>query len=83
MPAKAGSESEAIMPGLMWPHLRHPRELDAMVEAQAKRWALKQNGGSAAVVGTWPVVTISRQLGEQGLTLGRRVAQRLGFGRRK
>lgn len=71
------------MPGLMWPHLRLPREVDAMVEAQTRRWALKQTRDSAAVVGTWPVVTISRQLGEQGLTLGRRVAQRFGFGRRK
>jgi hypothetical protein len=67
----------------MWPHLRHPREVDTMVEAQARRWALKQKGGSEAVVGAWPAVTISRKLGEQGLTLGRRVAQRLGFGRRK
>jgi hypothetical protein len=71
------------MPGLMWPHLRHPRELDAMVEAQTRRWALKQRGGSEAVAGTLPVVPISRDLGDQGLALGRSVAQRFGFGRHK
>ena len=71
------------MPGLMWPHLRHPRELDAMVEAQAQHWAVKQQRGSEAVVGTSPVVTISRELGDQGLAPGRSEAQRLGFGRRK
>ena len=69
------------MPGLMWPHLRHPREVDAMVEAQARHWALKQKRGSEAVVGRWPVVTISRDLGDRGLALGRSVAQRFGFRR--
>ena len=71
------------MPGLMWPHLRHPREVDAMVEAQSRRWALKQKGRGNALLETLPVATISRAPGDQGLTLGRRVAQRLGFGRRK
>ena len=42
-------------------------------------WALKQKGSEEAVVGTWPVVTIARELGDQGLALGRSVAQRLGF----
>ena len=71
------------MPGLMWPHLRHPRDVGAMVEAQTKRWALKQKGGSEAVAGTLPVVPISRDLGDRGLALGRSVAQRFGFGRQK
>jgi hypothetical protein len=67
------------MPGLMWPHLRHPREVGAMVEAQAGRWRLKQHRRWDPVVGTWPVVTISREIGDQGPALGRSLAERLGF----
>ena len=66
------------MPGLMWPHLQHPREVGAMVEAQTRRWALKQKGGPEAVAGTLPVAPIPRKAGEQGLVPGRSVAQRLG-----
>ena len=69
------------MPGLMWPHLQHPREVGAMVEAQTRRWALKQKRGSEAVAGMLPVVPISPDLGEQGPSLGRGVARRRGFGR--
>jgi hypothetical protein len=67
------------MPGLMWPHLRHPREVGDMVEAQARRWTLKQHGRWDPVGGTWPVVTISREFGDQGPALGRSLAERLGF----
>jgi len=80
-PAGAGSEREAIMPGLMWPHLRHPREVEDMAEAQAKRWAQKQKEGSEAVAGTLPVAPIPHKAGEQGLVPGRSVAQRLGSSR--
>lgn len=71
------------MPGLMWPHLRHPREVEDMAEAQARRWALKQKEGSEAVAGTLPVAPISCDLGDQGLALERSVAPRFGFGRHK
>jgi hypothetical protein len=67
------------MPGLMWPHLRRPREVGAMVEAQARRWTLKQHGRWEPVGGTWPVVTISREFGDQGPALGRSLAEWLGF----
>jgi hypothetical protein len=30
------------MPRVLWPHLGYPRELGAMVEAQAGLWALKE-----------------------------------------
>jgi hypothetical protein len=67
------------MPGLMWPHLRHPREMGAMVEAQAGRWTLKQHGQWDPVAGSWPVVTISRELGDSAPALGDSLAERLGF----
>ena len=79
MTAVTGWESEAIMPGLMWPHLRHPRDVGAMVEAQARRWTLRQRGRWEPMVGTWPVVTISREPGGHGPALGRGLAERLGF----
>ena len=67
------------MSELKWPHLRHPREVGAMVEAQAKRWVSKQNGGRGALPEEWPVVTISCEFGAHGVVLGRGVAERLGF----
>jgi hypothetical protein len=72
-------KKEESMPGLMWPHLRHPREVAAMVEAQASRWTLKQHERWEPVVGTWPVVTISCEVGDQGPALGRSLAEWLGF----
>ena len=50
-----------------------------MVEAQARHWALKQSGPRDVVQEAWPVVTISREVGDQDLALGRNVAGRLGF----
>jgi hypothetical protein len=79
MSMKAGWESEASMPSLMWPHLRHPREVAAMVEEQARHWTLRQYGRWEAVAGRWPVVTISRESGNQSHALGRSLAERLGF----
>jgi len=67
------------MPSLMWPHLRRPREVGAMVEAEAGRWALRQHGLWDPVVGAWPVVVISRDVGDQAPALGRSLAERLGF----
>lgn len=67
------------MPELKWPHLRHPREVGAMVEAQAKRWVFKHNGRREALPEEWPVVTISCEFGAHGIVLGRGVAKRLGF----
>jgi hypothetical protein len=67
------------MPGLMWPHLRHPREVAAMVEEQVRRWTLRQYRRWEPVAGTWPVVTISCEVGDQGIALGRSLAERLGF----
>jgi len=67
------------MSELKWPQLRHPREVGAMVEAQAKRWVFKQNGRRGALPEEWPVVTISCEFGAHGIVLGRGVAERLGF----
>ena len=67
------------MSELKWPHLRHPREVGAMVEAQAKRWVSKQNGRRGALPEEWPVVTISCEFGAHGVVLGRAMAERLGF----
>ena len=67
------------MPGLKWTHLRQPREVGAMVEAQVRRWALKQAGRGSALREEWPVVTVSCEFGAQGVALGRGVANRLGF----
>jgi hypothetical protein len=50
-----------------------------MVEAQARRWAFKQNGRRGALPEAWPVVTVSCEFGAQGVVLGRGVAERLGF----
>jgi hypothetical protein len=33
---------EALMSRMMWPHLGYPRQVGAMVEAQARHWALKE-----------------------------------------
>ena len=68
------------MPRMMWPHLRHPREVSTMVETQVRRWALRQKGHPSAFLQTWPVVTISHEAEEQGIALGRTVADALGFG---
>lgn len=67
------------MPGLMWPHLRHPRDVGIMAEAQARRWELRQTWPWKTLPGTCPVVTISRELDDQEPALGRSLAQRLGF----
>ena len=67
------------MPGLKWPHLRHPREVGAMVEAQAERWVLRQKWPRGTLPEKWPVVTISCEFGAQGDAFGRGMAQRLGF----
>lgn len=66
------------MPGLMWPHLRHPREVAAMVEEQASRWTMK-DGRWEPVLGRWPVVTLSCEADDQGQALGRSLAALLGF----
>ena len=67
------------MPGLMWPHLRLPREIGAMAEAQGERWTLKQKWHPSVFPHTWPVVTISHSTEYHGIALGRSVAERLGF----
>jgi hypothetical protein len=67
------------MPGLMWPHVRHPREVGAMVEEQAAAWTLKHSGRWEPLPGTWPVVTISGEAGDPSHGLGRGLAERLGF----
>jgi hypothetical protein len=63
----------------MWPHLRHPREVGAMVEAEARGWTMRQHARWDPVVGAWPVVTISREVGDQAPALARSLAERLGF----
>jgi len=68
------------MPGLIWPHLRLPREVGAMVEAQGERWTFRQKCHPSVFLHTWPVVTISHETEAQGIALGRSVAERLGFG---
>ena len=50
-----------------------------MVEAQARHWTLKQRGPWDVLLEAWPVVTISREVGDQDPALGRDVAGRLGF----
>lgn len=77
--AAASQEGKAIMPSLMWPHLRRPREVGAMVETEARRWTLRQHGRWEPVAGAWPVVTISLGMGDQAPALGRSLAERLGF----
>jgi len=67
------------MPGLKWPHLRHPRDVGAMVDAQVRRWVLRQRGLQTALSEKWPVVTVSCEFGAEGVALGRRMAERLGF----
>ena len=68
------------MPELKWPHLPHPRDVGAIVDAQVRRWALsKRNRPREASLEAWPVVTISRECGTQGTALARRVAEQLGF----
>jgi hypothetical protein len=73
-------EREASMPGLKWPHLLYPRKVGAMVEVQAKRWTLRQKWHPSVFLSTWPVVTISHDAEDEGIALGRIVAERLGFG---
>ena len=68
------------MPGLMWPHLRLPREIGAMAEAQGERWTLRQKWHPSAFLRSWPVVTVSHEIEDQGIALGKSVAERLGFG---
>jgi hypothetical protein len=67
------------MANMLWPHRQQPREVGDMVEAQAKHWALKERGMRDSHPLTWPVVTISRELGDQDPSLGQNVAKRLGF----
>jgi len=67
------------MPRMMWPHLRHPREVSAMVETQVRRWALRQKEHPNAHLERWPVVTISHEAEEQGIALGRTGSDALGF----
>jgi len=67
------------MPELKWPHLRHPREVGAMVEDQAEGWVFRQSGRREVLPEEWPVVTVSCEFGAQGIVLGRGVAERLGF----
>jgi hypothetical protein len=51
-----------------------------MVEAQVRRWTLRRSRRWESLGDAWPVVTISREPGDQGPALGRALAQRLGFG---
>jgi hypothetical protein len=67
------------MSRMIWPHQRHPRELGAMVEAQARHWMLKQSVPWNVRAEALPIVTISREVGDQDHVLGRNVAGRLGF----
>lgn len=65
------------MDELKW-HRRHqPRPVAGIVEDQVRRWQFQPPNASSTY---WPVVTISRESGSLGLALGRRVAERLGFG---
>ncbi len=69
------------MPELRWPHLPLPRKTTDLVEVQIKGWSLKhgpEGRGEPSSV-AWPVVTISRQFGAQGVAIGRSVAASLGF----
>ncbi|MGD0836751.1 MAG: hypothetical protein ABSB49_08935 [Polyangia bacterium] len=53
------------MPGLMGPHLRLPREIGAMAEAQGERWTLRQESHPSAFLLIWPVVAISHETEDQ------------------
>jgi len=68
------------MPRIMWPHLRHPRDVNTMADIRVKRWEYGQKERVIALPQTWPVVTISHETEEHGIELGRIVAERLGFG---
>ncbi|PKN56961.1 MAG: hypothetical protein CVU56_13315 [Deltaproteobacteria bacterium HGW-Deltaproteobacteria-14] len=61
--------------------VKSPRSLDALVEHQVRKWSTERKR-VPTVVGTprrWPVVTISREYGSRGSTIGRLLAERLGF----
>jgi hypothetical protein len=51
-----------------------------MAEAQAKRWTFRQRWHPSVFLRTWPVVTISHEIEDQGIALGRSLAVQLGFG---
>jgi len=68
-------ESEVTMTQMKWPHLPHARNVSAIVENQVRRWALKnQKRPSEALPENWPVVSISRECGTQGLRFSGRCA---------
>lgn len=60
---------------------RSPRQIEALVDYQVKRWTTASTPAVARRKGTGhvPVITISRQYGSRGAALGRLVADKLGF----
>ena len=54
-----------------WRKWRKPR---------GERWTLRQKWHPSAFLQIWPVVTISHETEDQGIALGKSVAERLGFG---
>ena len=53
-----------------WRKWRKPR---------GERWTLRQKWHPSAFLQIWPVVTISHETEDQGIALGRSIAERLGF----
>ena len=66
------------MQELKWSHQQHPRDLNAMVDAQVRHWIFQQKGRQP-LLEEWPVVTIASELDAQGMAVGRGIAERLGF----
>lgn len=61
-----------------------PRDVQAIVEAQVRKWSIDDKGrarerAAASPVDPWPLITVSREFGTLGAAVGNQVAQRLGF----
>jgi cytidylate kinase len=57
-----------------------PRGADALVREQIQRWQLREERGGSDLSRGSPCIAISRLHGSGGAEVGRRVAERLGFG---
>jgi cytidylate kinase len=57
------------------------RRAQTMVNEQVRKWRMEEQEGASASEARppWPIITVSREFGSLGATIGGEVAQRLGF----
>ena len=56
-----------------------PRSVEKLVEEQVGKWTAASSGPKKVVAELWPTITVSREFGSRGASIGEAIAGKLGF----